>query len=209
MTWYDTFCVQYRPLLDPAVSGAKRGLEEGLYQRSRGFDIMFRHLLTQAPPYSIIETGTMRHPGNWKDGCSAQLFTEFVDAYGGTVRSVDIDAGACATSRAALVSENFSVYCSDSVDWLQQQTDLDSVDLFYLDSYDVKWEDDTASAEHHLREFRAIESSIRPGALVAIDDNARRAINGCRTGKGRMIVEYLAQKNQQPIYDQYQIIYRF
>jgi hypothetical protein len=94
------------------------------------------------------------------------------------------------------------------VEWLQSQPDLEDVDLFYLDSWDVKWANDRDSAEHHLREFRSIEPYLKPGAIVAIDDNAR-FLDGRRTGKGRRIVEYLADKNGHPIYDAYQIIYQF
>lgn len=209
MTWINHYREHYRPLLDHATNAAKRGLEPGLYCRARGFDIMFEHLLGQTAPYHIIETGTMRKPGNWKDGCSAQLFTEFVDAHGGTVRSVDIDPAACQTSAAAIASTNFSVSCSDSVGWLQQQTDLEQVTLFYLDSYDVKWDDDVPSARHHLREFQTIEPYLTPGTMVAVDDNARRAHDGSRTGKGRMIVEYLETQNIVPVFDEYQIIYIF
>ena len=209
MTWINHYREHYRPLLDHATNAAKRGLEPGLYCRARGFDIMFEHLLGQTAPYHIIETGTMRKPGNWKDGCSAQLFTEFVDAHGGTVRSVDIDPAACQTTAAAIASTNFSVSCSDSVGWLQQQTDLEQVTLFYLDSYDVKWDDDVPSARHHLREFQTIEPYLTPGTMVAVDDNARRAHDGSRTGKGRMIVEYLETQNIVPVFDEYQIIYIF
>ena len=209
MTWIDHYREHYRPLLNHTTNAAKRGLEPGLYCRAQGFDIMFEHLLGRAAPYHIIETGTMRKPGNWKDGCSAMLFTEFVDAYSGTVRSVDIDPAACQASAAAIASPNFSVTCSDSVSWLNQQTDLGQVALFYLDSYDVKWDNDTPSAQHHLREFQAIEPYITPGTMVAIDDNARRVQDGSRTGKARMIVEYLEQKGIAPIYDAYQIIYLF
>ena len=209
MTWIDHYREHYRPLLNHTTNAAKRGLKPGLYCRARGFDIMFEHLLGRAAPYHIIETGTMRKPGNWKDGCSAMLFTEFVDAYSGTVRSVDIDPAACQASAAAIASPNFSVTCSDSVSWLNQQTDLGQVALFYLDSYDVKWDNDTPSAQHHLREFQAIEPYITPGTMVAIDDNARRVQDGSRTGKARMIVEYLEQKGIAPIYDAYQIIYLF
>ena len=209
MTWINHYREHYRPLLDHATNAAKRGLEPALYCRARGFDIMFEHLLGQTAPYHIIETGTMRKPGNWKDGCSAQLFTEFVDAHGGTVRSVDIDPAACQTSAAAIASTNFSVSCSDSVGWLQQQTDLEQVTLFYLDSYDVKWDDDVPSARHHLREFQTIEPYLTPGTMVAVDDNARRAHDGSRTGKGRMIVEYLETQNIVPVFDEYQIIYIF
>ena len=92
MTWLKYYRDNYYDLLNPQVSGAKRGLTEGLYQRAHGFNLVFAHLesLNQSE-YHIIETGTMRNPGNWKDGQSARLFTEFVEHHGGTVRSVDID----------------------------------------------------------------------------------------------------------------------
>jgi hypothetical protein len=72
------------------------------------------------------------------------------------MRSVDIDSVACEAARNTINSDKFSVAHSDSVTWLKQQTDLDQVDLFYLDSYDVDWNDDTASADHHLKEFLII-----------------------------------------------------
>lgn len=210
MTWINTFRTQYKPLLDQGVSGAKRGLVEGIYQRGTGFDMMFSTLLSRnQSSYEIVETGTLRRPDQWKDGQSARLFTEFVDAYGGRVRSVDIDPEACKISIANVVSDNFHVYCKDSVEWLGQLGDLESVDLFYLDSWDVKWQNDRPSAAHHLAEFKAIEHKLKPGCIVAIDDNSRFLADNQRTGKGRMIVEYLETKNRHPIYDHYQIIYQF
>jgi hypothetical protein len=161
------------------------------------------------PQYHIIETGTMRNPGNWKDGQSAFLFTEFVKHYGGWVRSVDIDSLACDTARNAINCDQFTVTCSDSVAYLNGLSDLGTVDLFYLDSWDVKWHNDHDSAEHHLKEFQAIEAQLKPGAVVAIDDNAKFLESSKRTGKGRRIVEYLADKNIHPKYDAYQIIYQF
>lgn len=208
MAWINKFRTEYLPLLDIRTSGAKRGLKEGMFRRSQGFALMFDLLLEKSGPYRIIETGTLRAIDAWKDGQSARLFTEFVDAYGGDVRSVDIDSDACEMSRSLLTSRNFSVTCSDSVSWLQEITDLDQVDLFYLDSWDVKWKDDTPSAQHHLREFQVIEPYLTPNTIVAIDDNSHR-LSGERVGKGRMIVEYLANKGIQPVYDEYQIIYRF
>lgn len=214
MDWWHTYNSTFVPVLEertPADKFAvKRGLQPGFGQRVPGFRIMFELLLAQSKPcYHIIETGTCRNPGNWKDGQSAVLFTEFVSTHKGWVRSVDIDAGACERARAHILSEHFTVYCSDSVTWLAQQPDLDQVDLFYLDSWDVKWDDDEASAEHHLREFQTIEPWLRPGAIVAIDDNARFLDSGLRTGKGRRIVEYLESKDHSPAYDHYQIIYQF
>jgi len=210
MTWLEEFEHKYSQFLMPKDRGPKFQLANGHFHRAPGFTLMFQRLLAQRKQdFKIIETGTLRNPGAWKDGQSAFLFTEFVDRHGGSVRSVDIDNNAVDTANAFIVSARFSSHCSDSVKFLQEQTDLAEVDLFYLDSWDVKWEDDTASAEHHLKEFLAIEPHLKPGAVVAIDDNSRHLADNRRTGKGRRIVEYLESKNIQPIYDAYQIIYQF
>jgi predicted O-methyltransferase YrrM len=209
-TWLDHYRINYYPLLNIRFEGARGILADGMYNRAVGFDIIWRLLLNQQlDSYSIIETGTLRTPNNWMDGQSAALFTAFVDTYSGQVRSVDIDPEACAVSRAAIGSDRFSVACSDSVDWLQTLTDLNQVNLFYLDSWDVNWDNDTESAEHHLKEFRVIESHIQPGTVVVIDDNSRWAANNQRTGKGRKVVEYLEAQGRYPVYDEYQIIFQF
>jgi hypothetical protein len=214
MSWLDHFQKEYYTPLNSHGSHAKfahkRGLHAGLYHRGAGFQMMFSLLEKQnLKEYHIIETGTLRNPGNWKDGQSAFLFTEFVKHHGGWVRSVDIDQSACDTAQSAINSKQFTVTCSDSVSYLSNLTDLNTVNLFYLDSWDVKWHNDHDSAEHHLREFQAIEAHIQPGAVVAIDDNARFLESNNRTGKGRRVVEYLADKGHQPIYDAYQIIFKF
>lgn len=209
-TWLDHYRRIYYPLLNIQFEGAKDILADGFYNRAVGFDVIFRLLLShKRADFNIIETGTLRTPGNWMDGQSARLFAEFVDLYGGQVRSVDIDSVACEASRNSITSPNFTVTLSDSVSWLETLTDLDQVDLFYLDSYDVDWNDDTASAEHHLKEFQVIEPHIKPGAVVVIDDNSRWVNNNRRTGKGRAVVEYLEAKGHLPIYDEYQIIFQF
>jgi len=209
-TWLDHYRRIYYPLLNIQFDGVQGVLADGFYNRAVGFDIIFRLLLNQKQSnFNIVETGTLRTPGNWMDGQSARLFTEFVDLYAGQVRSVDIDSVACEAARDTIVSNKFSVAHSDSVAWLQQQTDLDQVDLFYLDSYDVDWNDDTASAEHHLNEFLTIEPFVGPGLVLVIDDNSRWVNNHRRTGKGRRVVEYLETQGHLPIYDEYQIIFQF
>lgn len=209
-TWLEHYRSNYFNLLHPAVSGAKRGLVEGLYQRANGFNLMFAYLESlQLPEYHIIETGTLRNPGNWKDGQSARLFTEFVDHHGGSVRSVDIDPVAVATATEHIQSSKFESTCMDSVLWLAIQSNLDQVDLFYLDSWDVKWNNDHESANHHLMEFKMIEPYLKPGAMVVIDDNSRFATTQQRTGKGHYIADYLLAQGIVPVYDEYQIIYKF
>ena len=210
MSWLQHYRQNYSALLNFNTSGAKRGLHEGLYCRAAGFDLIFAQLESRKQSfYHIVETGTLRNPGNWKDGQSARLFVEFVQHHGGTVKSVDIDPAAVDIAKTQLPTDCFNVTCSDSVAWLMNEPYLDQVDLFYLDSWDVKWHNDQDSAEHHLREFLAIEPYIKPGCVVAIDDNARFLSDNRRTGKGRRIVEYLDQQGVQPIYDAYQIIYQF
>lgn len=213
-SWLDHYNNKYYKILAAeeisAKRSSKRGLVPGLYERASGFALMFGLLESlQQTQYHIIETGTLRNPGNWKDGQSAQLFTDFVDSYSGTVRSVDIDPVAVESARQFITSNNFSVTCDDSVAYLQSLHDLNQVDLFYLDSWDVKWHNDTDSANHHLKEFLAIEPYIKAGAIVAIDDNSKFLDTNRRTGKGRAIVEYLENKNIFPIHDAYQIIYKF
>jgi hypothetical protein len=206
--WLTVFANKYSQLLDIRTSGAQRGLKEGIYQRSKGFQIIFETMFkNKNQNFNIIETGTIRKPNNWKDGNSGFLFAEFTKMHGGLVKSVDINQKAVDTANNFVNSKHYTAYCSDSVEWLKQQTNLDQIDLFYLDSYDVEWSNDEPSATHHLNEFLAIEPFLK-NTVVAIDDNSF-LLNGQRTGKGRKIFEYLEAKSVLPIYDAYQIIYVF
>lgn len=210
MTWLKHYRDNYYDLLTPQVSGAKRGLIEGLYQRADGFNLVFAYLESlNQDQYHIVETGTLRNPGNWKDGQSARLFTEFVEYHNGSVRSVDIDPTAVDAAQNSIQSDRFKSICMDSALYLATQSDLNQVDLFYLDSYDVKWDNDHDSANHHLKEFQVIEPQLKSGAMVVIDDNSRFLNSNQRTGKGHYIADYLDAKGIVPLYDAYQIIYRF
>lgn len=217
--WMTTFNTKYYQLLNPEntvykkkkgkmISPGDRGVIDNLWQRGDGFRLIFELLLEKkSNDYNIIETGTLRKPNSWSDGQSAVLFTEFVKLLGGHVQSVDIDPGAVLKANKFINSEQFKSNNSDSVEWLINLPNKENIDLFYLDSWDCKWGNDVASAEHHLKEFKAIESYLSD-TIVAIDDNTR-LLNGNRVGKGRLIYEYLSNKKIQPIYDDYQIIYKF
>ena len=208
--WLKNFEEQYGSLLDVKSSSSKKGLIEGLYKRKKGFITIFNLLFQQKKEnFYIIETGTVRKPNNWKDGNSGFLFTEMVKTYGGFVKSVDINQTAVDIANNFIDQKFYKSYCSDSVAWLNSLNDLNIVDMFYLDSYDVKWPDDSLSAAHHLKEFQTIEKHLKSGCIVAIDDNSKFLETNKRTGKGRMIVEYLESKGIYPIYDAYQIIYKF
>lgn len=207
--WLQEFNKKYKDLLDFNASGKKRGLSKDIYNRSTGYELIFSYLLEKKHSnFQIIETGTVRKPNNWKDGNSGFLFAEFVEKFGGFVKSVDIDQSAVDAANSFVDNRYYRSFCSDSVKWLSEQNDLSSIDLFYLDSWDVEWSNDEPSADHHLKEFKTIEPYLVKDSVVAIDDNSF-LLNGQRTGKGRKIVEYLEQKNIFPVYDNYQIIYKF
>lgn len=207
--WLDLYKNNFKNNLEINSSGIKRGLKKNVYNRADGYQLIFEYLLSsKEKDFYIIETGTIRNPNNWKDGNSGFLFSELVKIHGGFVKSVDIDQSAVDTANNFIDPKFYKSYCSDSVEWLKNQSDLDKIDLFYLDSYDVEWVDDEPSADHHLKEFRVIEPYLKSGSIVAVDDNSF-LLNGKRTGKGRKIFEYLESKNIFPVFDEYQIIYRF
>jgi len=183
-------------------------LLDNIWQRGTGFELIFENLLMcKENNFNIIETGTCRS-GKWSDGASSILFTEFVKIFNGSVQSVDIKKKSVIEAKKLINSDQFTVHHSDSLKFLKNLKDKDKVDLFYLDSYDVVWDNDHNSAAHHLEEFKLIEPFLK-NCLVAIDDNTKFLKSGKRTGKGRLIYEYLIQKNVYPIYDNYIILYRF
>lgn len=203
------FDKEYALYLNPQVNSNKKGLIDNVYQREAGFRIIFNLLEEKNnSSYSIVETGTLRKLGDWKSGQSSLLFEQFVKIHSGKVESVDIDTGACNAAKSSLDSNFTTVNLGDSVEFLTSR-DWNSVDLFYLDSYDVKWKAPLPSAEHHLKEFLAIEKYMKPGVILALDDNSFLLDNNARTGKGMLVYEYLKKKGILPIYDDYQIIYKF
>lgn len=204
----EVFDQKYRALCDPPNrKHLKYKLDRPIWQRSVGFAMIWQRLLQHRQSrYFFVETGVLRRPGNWNDGQSTFLFQEFLRHHGGHIQCVDISPDNCEAARKFLDPSIVTVTCDNSLNFLQH-VDAQRVDLWHLDSYDLKWGNDTASAQHHLREFLIFAPYIKPGALVMIDDNAWH--QGRRTGKGRCIVEYLAQRHQLPIYDDYQIIYQF
>jgi hypothetical protein len=201
------FVKDYYQLLNPRMNWQKAEVESNLCQRGVGFKKIFDYLIRKnKTSYSIVETGVLRNIGHWKDGQSSFLFQEFCKYHGGSLRSVDISNETCEIARNFLDNNIVSVTCSDSIEFLKT-IDTISIDLFYLDSYDVKWSDHLPSAEHHLKEFLEIENRLVTGTLVVIDDNTYYQKK--RAGKGTLIYDYLKDKGKLPVYDDYQIIYEF
>ena len=207
MNFLEYFDKTVADLLNPVVNWERQNVSDNLYQRKDGFRFIFKTLIEKNQKfYSIVETGCARSDSARRDQ-STQLFEDFINHYDGKVESVDIDPVNCETARS-LVGKKVNINCQDSVSFLRSRS-WKGVDLFYLDSYDVKWRKPQPSAEHHLKEFQSIEKYIVSGTIVAIDDNTFYGEEKTRTGKGMLIYKYLESKNILPAYDGYQLVYLF
>ena len=194
-----------------------------LAHRTESFRKIFTYLNRFDRPIAIIETGCVRQRDNWAgDGQSTILFDKYAEFHSGSVVfSVNRDPQATALCRS-LVGDRVRIDTGDSIAWLKSLTDappaeLGHVDLLYLDSYDVDFDDPLPSAIHHLKELVAIAPLLSDETLVAVDDspssfvgvhNPDNSFNLIRPpkidGKGRLIAEYAAQIGAEALFVDYQ-----
>jgi len=195
--WNTTF-EKFLPLLDGQdVSGP----------RAEGFRSIFDSLLSKkSNNFNIVETGTVRVFDSFFEGCSTLLFSEFINIFEGSLITVDINLEVQQNAKKEIQSSNVSFVCENSLTALRK-INLDEIDLFYLDSFDVDFNNDRKSAGHHFTEFKIIEPFLKD-CILAIDDNIINS-NGERSGKGRVIYEYLKDQGILPIYDNYTLVYKF
>jgi hypothetical protein len=191
--------------------------------RHESFRKMFQYLDGLDRPVVIVETGCARQAGNWAgDGQSTVLF----DTYAGTrpgsvVHTVDINPEATAAC-AALVGPGVSIHTGDSVAVLRAiAQDLAdralTVDLLYLDSFDLDVNNPVPAAVHHLKELLSIAGAITRDTLVVVDDSpsiARIAlVDGTHRllgpmtidGKGKYVAEYAQQVGAIPLFSCFQV----
>ncbi|PRY98649.1 hypothetical protein BCM14_1482 [Jezberella montanilacus] len=113
----------------------------------------------------IVETGSSAWGTN-----STILFDAYCNSFGGHCYSVDIRPDPMLQLRR-LVSNRTSLYCDDSVSFLSTLTVPENkIDLLYLDSWDVDWNDPIPSAIHGLNEYLTATRNLQSGSLVLIDD---------------------------------------
>lgn len=146
-------------------------------------------VLQSRPGCTIVETGTVREPGNWAgDGQSTVVWDTFAAEMGGTVTTIDVDPH-CAEVVAQLGLTHTTALTGDSLTILPTLTG--PVDLLYLDSMDINWSNPGPSSEHHLAELVAADHLLGPGTIVAVDDNAHG------TGKGEAVAAEMARRGVQ------------
>lgn len=170
--------------------------------RAEAFSALWDALTALQRPVVIVETGATREVDNWGgDGQSTRVWDALVTAVGGEVWTCDIDPEAVQVTRS-LVSSRVSVQQSDSLEWLPHivtyvQKTFGHVDLLYLDSYDIDWDDPRPSMDHHRRELDLAMPMLGPGSIVAVDDNTEVA------GKGMGVGFELLRRRWQPIVHTY------
>lgn len=172
-------------------------------QRQRGFKFMIAHLRACEKPV-IVETGCARIEDNFKgDGQSTLIFDAVAEELNGSVHSVDIDPNSV---RMALskVGPRTKVHCGDSVAWLGRAKG--KADLLYLDSFDFDENDPWPSMSHHMQELAAAMHLLKPGSLVAVDDNFRSPEG--LTGKGVIVSEFFERVGIPLVLDDYQRIWK-
>jgi hypothetical protein len=172
-------------------------------KRQAGFEFMIRHLQGCAKPV-IVETGCARIKGNFEgDGQSTLIFDAIAGTVDGTVLSVDINPEAVRIAQAQVGSRT-KVHCGDSVTWLARLRG--KVDLLYLDSFDFDFLNPWPSMAHHMQELTASLHLLKPGALIAVDDNF--ASPQGVIGKGMVVEQFFRRTRVPMVFDEYQRIWK-
>lgn len=172
-------------------------------------------------PAIIVETGTSA----WGTD-STRLWNSYVSSFGGNLYSVDIRP----EPREVLgnLGPFTKLFVDDSVNFLKNlhHHNVSKVDLVYLDSFDIDWQNPYPAMKHGLLEFEAIEKYLKPGSIIVIDDTPSSKIFipeeaheivhkvkseiGVVPGKGALVLSKIMLKpnNFKIIYHHYNLVFR-
>ena len=189
-------------------------------KRQPSFRMMIDHLKTIENPL-IIETGCARPPdlAPWgtedisfaDDGFSTLIFDKFINDFGGDFHSVDLTPRHAEYARSR-VSDKSQIHCDDSIGFLWHVSKILKeedryVDLLYLDSYDYEADDPYPSMVHHIKEIAVILNRLRPGSMLAVDDNVGTGAE--RMGKPKYVAEMMEAMGIPLVYEGQQLIWKF
>jgi hypothetical protein len=175
--------------------------------RADGFATLFSHLSRSKDELLIIETGSLRIPGNWiGDGQSTFMFDALAKSRGGNVFSIDVTTESLDSARRACSSAT-NLLLGDSVAALHNLGALIGrpADLVYLDSYDLDPQNPMPSAIHHAMELTAAQPLIGPHTIVCVDDYMADTHVG---GKGLLLDLYFSRVRATVLYSGYQKMWR-
>lgn len=166
-------------------------------RRWDAFTYIAAHLFSLERSIFIVETGSMRNPGNWAGDGQSTMLWDFIAKYtNGSVFSIDTDPGAFELVRTHC--PNVIPFLGDSIEMLSTFSDnLNVTDLLYLDSLDYK--DETALSElHHVGELAASYPKLKSGCLIAVDDCQSDSL-----GKHFLVKMFFERMNIRPIQSGY------
>src|SRR5262249_37209242 len=147
--------------------------------------------LLEERPGRIIETGMSAWGTN-----STLLFSDYVDAFGGELWSVDIRMEPLVSLRRS-VSARTVLTCGDSVRFLERWVAANRadcrVDFVYLDSFDLDASDPYPAALHGIKELFAILPALRAGSLLLVDDTPASPAD-CTKGMRAPAERFLARE---------------
>lgn len=173
-----------------------------LGKRKGTFRKMFEMMEALERPLNIIETGCVRILGNWEgDGQSSVMLDRFLHHHNSCHLDIyDISQDHVNKCKTVVSHPNTTVHCQDSVKGLWEYSA--NVDVLYLDSFDVDFNNTFPSAFHHIKEMCSIIRHLSPGAIVMVDDNMNNK------GKGQYIHEFMNNIGATVVMDEYQILFQ-
>lgn len=219
VTWA---AIKHKASLDKDIL-LHQALHDDFGLRHRTWHRTIEAIRSLSRPVCIVETGTARDNG------STFLFARLIHETGGFVHSVDLDEELVNSVRAifeeAGASAAIRLYAQDSVLFLEDFKH--TIDVLYLDSYDVIWTDPYPSMEHHFKELKAAIPKLGNTSIVVLDDTplnasfapywAReidiQAISHAspRPGKGTLCIDYLLNTQKEfevvPLIHEYQAVF--
>ena len=162
----------------------------------------FERIVAMLPDNCVIlETGTIREPGNWLgDGQSTVVWDHYAGLKSGHVTTIDLDP-VCAELVEHMNLQNTTALTGDSLQVIPT-LDIQHVDFLYLDSFDVDFANPQPASEHHLAELKLCWHLLTSGSIVAVDDNR----NG--DGKGTAVAAHMAEHNIPEIVSGYVRVWR-
>ena len=153
----------------------------------------------------IVETGTARRADNWGgDGMSTLIFDRLAEHTGGHLLSIDINPEASGFA-VMHTGKNTIYHVGDSIAALAKVEE--QIDLLYLDSLDLNWNDPHPAALHALMELTSAMPLLKPGSIVVVDDNDYDEADRTK-GKGMYVRRYMQLLGKELIHDGYQLAWR-
>jgi hypothetical protein len=177
------------------------GLGDILGDRSKSFGIALDQLATLPYAPTIVETGCIRADNDWAGaGYSTFILGLAAERFGGTMCSIDIDAGNI--NYAAHACKNIKAARFVTADSLVGLAQIDKpIDLLYLDSMDTYV---AGHDVHGLKEAQVGAPKVSQDGLILFDDTLN--VDGKITGKGALAIPWLLDNGWRIVFSGYQVV---